>query len=200
MKASHFQEGSAMSSLLQSTANTRPVLPGSLRLIRSDAPTAPTAEDVAFLQTHGVTLLIDLRSEAECLRRPCPLSQHPGFTCLHLPVTGGNAMPASPEDVPRSYLRMVDGQMAQILDIIRSADSGVMYFCTAGKDRTGVVSALLQREHGLSRREIVADYLLSGENLRERLDAFARLHPEIDPAIYTPQPVYMERFLDGLEG
>ena len=153
-----------MSSLLESTTNTRQVLPGSFRLLRSDVPLSPTEKDVAFLLKHGVTTLIDLRSEEEVLRRPCPLAAHPGFSYQHLPVTGGNTMPASPADVPRSYLRMVDAQMAHILRTIRSAGSGVMFFCAAGKDRTGVVSALLQRQAGLKRGEIVADYLLSGEN------------------------------------
>lgn len=188
-----------MPSLLQSTANTRQVLPGSFRYLRSDAPTAPTDEDIRFLLTHQVTLLIDLRSDAECQRHPCPLTRNAAFTYRHMPVTGGNAMPASTEDVPHSYLRMVDEQMQQILNAITGAECGVMFFCTAGKDRTGVVSALLQRQAGMSHEEIAADYVLSGENLRERLAAFASLHPEIDPAIYTPQPAYMERFLEWLD-
>lgn len=184
-----------MASLLQSTANTRPVLPDSFRILRSDAPIAPTQADIAFLLDHSVTLLIDLRSEAECLRRPCPLEADARFDYRHLPVTGGNAMPASPEDVPHSYLRMVDAQMALILRTIRETQSGVMFFCTAGKDRTGVVSALLQRAHGLSHEEIAADYVLSGSHLQEQLAAFRTLHPEIDPRIYTPQAAYMEQFL-----
>lgn len=185
-----------MSSLLSSTVNTRAVLPGSLRILRSDAPVAPTDEDVAFLLAHGITTLIDLRFPRECQRHPCPLAQDGRFRYLHLPVTGGNAMPASPADVPRSYIAMADAQMARILQAICSAEGGVMFFCTAGKDRTGVVSALVQKRAGLPREEIVRDYVLSGENCRERLATFARLRPEIDPAIYTPQPAYMEAFLD----
>lgn len=188
-----------MASLLASTANTRPVLPCSLRILRSDAPIAPTPEDVAWLADHGVTTLIDLRSDAEVQRRPLPLTSDPRFRCLHLPVTGGNAMPASPADVPLSYLRMVDEQMTRILSAIDSAPAGVMFFCTAGKDRTGVVSALLQRRAGLSREEIVADYVLSGENLQERLAAFALAHPEVDPLIYTPRAACMQAFLDALD-
>ncbi|MBQ2952569.1 MAG: tyrosine-protein phosphatase [Clostridia bacterium] len=188
-----------MPSLLQSTANTRPVLPGSLRLLRSDAPTTPTPEDIAFLQAHGVTLLIDLRSGAERERRPCPIAEHPGFTYLHLPVTGGNALPASPEMVPQSYLRMVDGQMARILRTIGDAESGVMFFCTAGKDRTGVVAALLQRQAGMAREEIIADYVRSGDNLQEMFKAFLQRHPEADIAVCTPKAEYMGAFLDMLD-
>lgn len=188
-----------MSSLLESTDNTRCVLPGSFRFLRSDAPTTPTPRDVAFLREHGVTTLVDLRSDEECRHRPCPLAAHPGFAYHHLPVTCGNAMPSSAAEVTDSYLRMVDTQMESILSVIESAGTGVMFFCTAGKDRTGVVSAMLQHRAGLSREMIVEDYLRSGENLQERLSAFGALHPEIDPAIYTPHPAYMERFLDWLE-
>lgn len=171
-----------MPSLLASTANTRTVLPGNGRLLRSDAPLSPTAADVDFLLSRGVTTLIDLRSDDEVLRKPCPLAEDSRFDYRHMPVTGGNAMPDSPADVPLSYLRMVDAQMARILDVIRSTE-GVMYFCAAGKDRTGVVSALLQREHGLSPEAIAAEYALSGDNLRGMFTAFRARHPEIDVEI-----------------
>ncbi len=186
-----------MPSLLQSTANTRTVLPGNERLLRSDAPLSPTAADVVFLLEHGVTTLIDLRSEAEAARKPCPLAQDPRFRYHHLPVTGGNAMPASPADVPLSYLRMLDAQMDRILSIIRETD-GVMYFCAAGKDRTGVVSALIQREHGMEDDAIAAEYALSGGNLQQLLSVFHAAHPEIDTEIYTPKKEYMLKFLDTL--
>jgi len=107
-------------------------------------------------------------------------------------------MPDSPADVPLSYLRMVDGQMARILEAIRSAPGGVMYFCTAGKDRTGVVSALLQRAAGLSREAIAADYALSGPHLQAMFAAFRARHPDISEDIYTPKPEYMLQFLDML--
>lgn len=188
-----------MSSLLDSTANTRQVLPDSFRYLRSDAPLAPTEQDVAFLLAHGVTTLIDLRSEEEILRRPCPLAAHPSFTYRSLPVTGGNALPASVQDVPCSYLRMVDGQMTRILRTIRDAEGGVMFFCAAGKDRTGVVYALLQRQAGMAREDIIADYVRSGDNLKEMFAGFVQKHPEINIAVCTPYAEYMDAFLNLLE-
>lgn len=186
-----------MPSLLESTANTRTVLPGNDRLLRSDAPLSLTAEDIAFLLARGITTLIDLRSDAEVKRRPCPLAEDSRFTYLHMPVTGGNSMPESPADVPLSYLRMVDAQMARILSIIHETD-GIMYFCAAGKDRTGVVSALLQRESGMSPEDIAAEYVISGENLRAMFTSFQATHPEIDVEIYTPKKEYMLQFLNML--
>jgi len=188
-----------MPSLLQSTANTRQVLPGSFRYLRSDAPLAPTAQDIDFLVEHGVTTLIDLRAEEETLRRPCPLATHPGFSYRYMPVTGGGALPDSVEDVPFSYLRMVDEQMTRILQAIENANSGVMFFCAAGKDRTGVVAALLQQKAGMPREAIAADYVLSGENLQEMFTGFLREHPDANIAVCTPRAEYMNTFLDLLE-
>ena len=187
-----------MPSLLASTANTRPVLPGNDRLLRSDAPLSPTAADVDYLLSHGATTLIDLRSDAEVAAKPCPLAEDSRFDYRHMPVTGGNAMPQSPADVPLSYLRMVDAQMARILEVIRNTE-GVMYFCTAGKDRTGVVSALLQREHGLFSETIAAEYALSGDNLRAMFTSFRARHPEINEEIYAPKKEYMLQFLSMLK-
>nr|MBR4280670.1 tyrosine-protein phosphatase [Clostridia bacterium] len=186
-----------MPSLLQSTANTRIVLPGNDRLLRSDVPLSPTDADVGFLMAHGVTTLIDLRSGDEIVRKPCPLAKDVRFTYLHIPVTGGNAMPESPADVPLSYLRMVDAQMTRILSTIQESD-GVMYFCAAGKDRTGVVSALIQRENGMSPEDIAAEYALSGANLQTMFTAFRGRHPEIDVEVYTPKKEYMLQFLEIL--
>lgn len=188
-----------MASLLESTCNTRAVLPGSLRILRSDAVTAPTERDVAFLLAHDVTTVIDLRSDEECERKPCPLAATEGFTYHRLPVTGGNAMPSSPQEVAPSYIRMVDEQMTRIIRTIDEAPGGVIYFCTAGKDRTGVVSAILQHRAGMPREAIITDYLLTGENQKERLAYFGQLHPEIDPAIYTPRRETMEAFLSWLD-
>ena len=188
-----------MASLLQSTANTRRVLPESFRYLRSDVPLAPTEADIAFLLASDITLLIDLRSAAEVALRPCPLASDARFTYRNMPVTGGNALPASPADVPLSYCRMVDEQMDAILHAIRAAGTGVMYFCAAGKDRTGVVSALIQRMYGMSPEDIAADYALSGENLQEMFAAFRQRHPDVDMETCTPKPEYMLQFLNLLE-
>lgn len=131
-----------------STKNTRPVLPGSLRYIRSDVPLQVTEEEKQWLTGHNITTVVDLRTERERAAKPCPLEQDGRFRCLHLPVTGGDALPESPAWVARSYINMADDRMERILKTITEAESNVLFFCTAGKDRTGVVAALLQRRAG----------------------------------------------------
>lgn len=186
-----------MASILEGTLNARVIAEtGSRLLVRSDAPVDVTAADVAWLLEHGVTTLIDLRSASEVERVSVPLAGDSRFAYESMPVTGGNVIPATPEQVPASYIAMVDAQMAGIVHRIENAPGGVMWFCSAGKDRTGVVSAIVLSRLGVSRQEIVDDYVESAGNLREALEDVARRRPEARLDVMIPRRQTMERFLD----
>jgi protein tyrosine/serine phosphatase len=92
---------------------------------------------------------------------------------------------------------MVDGAMARIIETIESAPGGVLYFCSAGKDRTGVVSALLLLRAGASRQEIVDDYTATYENLKDGIEEWCRFDPAAE--VFLPKAIYMEQFLDSVK-
>lgn len=73
--------------------------------------------------------------------------------------------------------------------------SNVLYFCNAGKDRTGVVSAILLRNAGFAEEYIVDDYMKSKDNLTDMLNAYSLQNPEIDVNIITPNEKYIKDFL-----
>lgn len=176
-----------MGSLLKSTLNTRALPVGGLRYIRSDAPLCLTEEEIQWLLDNHITTLVDLRSAQELEHKPCPLQDVAGFTYYHIPVTGGGDTPKSREHLYEVYRGMVDAQMDTILETILNAASNVMYFCTAGKDRTGVVSALLLKRLGISEEVIVEDYMKSKDNLLDMLTSYVKNHPEVDIDIIVPQ-------------
>ena len=176
-----------MGSLLRSTLNTRALPVGGLRYIRSDAPLCLTEEEIQWLLDNHITTLVDLRSAQELEHKPCPLQDVAGFTYYHIPVTGGGDTPKSREHLYEVYRGMVDAQMDTILETILNAASNVMYFCTAGKDRTGVVSALLLKRLGISEDVIVEDYMKSKDNLLDMLTSYVKNHPEVDIDIIIPQ-------------
>ncbi|MDD5935457.1 MAG: tyrosine-protein phosphatase [Clostridiales bacterium] len=184
-----------MSSLLKSTLNTRALPIGGMRYIRSDVPLGLTAEEIQWLLDHNITTLVDLRSVQELERMPCPLQKVAGFTYYHLPVTGGGDTPKSRDHLHEIYRGMVDEQMDTVLDTIINATSNVMYFCTAGKDRTGVVSALLLRRLGASEDVIVEDYMKSKNNLMDMLSTYVENHPEVDIDIIIPQEENIRKVL-----
>lgn len=187
-----------MGSLLPSTRNTRALPVGSLRYIRSDVPEKLTGAEVQWLLDNGITTVVDLRSEEETLQRPCCLAERDGFRYVRLPVTGGGGTPRSLEHLYAVYRQMLDETMEKIVDAIMNAGSNVLYFCTAGKDRTGVVSAVILKRLGFSDEAIIEDYMKSKDNLMEMLTDYAQAHPEVDLEIIVPHRKNMEQFLQYL--
>ena len=68
-----------------------------------------------------------------------------------------------------------------------NADSNVLYFCHAGKDRTGVVSAVILKKLGFDDRTIINDYMETKDNLKDVLTKYAEEHPEVDINTIIPR-------------
>lgn len=187
-----------MGSLLKSTKNTRVLPTGTDRYIRSDFPENLTDEEINWLLDNDIITIVDLRSDEEVSQKPCSLKEIEGFRYFHLPVTGGGDTPKSLSHLHIVYHQMVDDKMGNIIDTIMGAESNVMYFCTAGKDRTGVVSALILKRLGFSDEIIVDDYMKSKDNLMEMLTEYVKNHPEVDIEIITPHRDNMEQLLKKL--
>lgn len=193
------RKGKQMSSLLKSTLNTRALPTGDLRYIRSDFPGNLSDDEVLWLVNNNITTIVDLREEKEYKVKPCRLETEKGFTFFHMPVTGGGDTPSSPEAVAETYLGMLDAQMDTIISTIMNANTNVMYFCGAGKDRTGVVSAVMLKKLGYSDQVIVDDYMETKENLMGFLTAYVREHPEVDINIITPNAENIKKVLEQFE-
>ena len=187
-----------MASLLQSTINTRALPVGSLRYIRSDYPGNLTDQEVKWLLQNDVTTIVDLREEKEYMTKPCRLEGEEGFIYYHLPVTGGGDTPESPEAVAGTYLAMLDEKMDKIIHSIMDAKSNVLYFCGAGKDRTGVVSAIILKKLGCSDQIIIEDYMETKDNLMEFLTSYVTEHPDVDINTIIPNEDNIKRVLEAL--
>lgn len=187
-----------MSSLLHSTKNTRVLPTGTNQYFRSDFPENLTDEEIQWLLDNDIITIVDLRSDEEIAKKPCRLKEIEGFTYFHLPVTGGGDTPKSIGHLHTVYREMIDDKMKNIINVIMNAESKVLYFCTAGKDRTGVVSALILKRLGFSDEIIVDDYMESKDNLMDMLIAYVDIHPEVDIEIITPHRDTMEQLLKQL--
>ena len=187
-----------MSSLLDSTLNTRALPIGSMRYIRSDYPGNLSNPEVKWLLENNITTIVDLREEKEYLAKPCRLENEETVIYYDLRVTGGGDTPESPEALTKTYLGTLDDQMDKIIDTIMNAKSNVMYFCGAGKDRTGVVSAIILKKLGYSDQVIVDDYMETKNNLIEFLISYVKEHPEVDINIIIPNENNIRRVLEAL--
>ena len=184
-----------MASLFSSTKNTRRLIENSNRFIRSDVPAALDQNEIQWLKDQNVFTVIDLRERSEQALKPCILKGDPCFDYFTMPVTGGNMIPSNPEDVTASYIKMCDENMEKIIDKIVYSYSNVLYFCNAGKDRTGVVSAILLYTLGYDDNYIVRDYMRSADELKEFLSDHVKANINADINVITPHEEYITSFL-----
>lgn len=185
------------------------------RILRADALRRLQADGVAELYDAGVRTVIDLRQDNELETAPNPFREHPGVSYVNIslfdklvpPGMGGSAGPA---DVLLGLyiLALAERQAAieQVLSAIANAGHGVVLFhCTAGKDRTGIIAALMLAAAGVERQLILDDYALTGPMIAPMIDelvagAVAR---GADVASFTPllasAPETMQAMLEHVD-
>ncbi len=151
------------------------------RLYRSDSVHTLTAGDVPVLRELGVRTAIDFRSSHELDQIGIgPLGEF-SITHVHCPTFDMNPDGAAPPFVGGSaatfYARMMEsGAPAYVAaaQAVAAAEAPTVFFCMAGKDRTGVFAALVLGLLGVPDDVIVADYALTHEvlpTIAERRDA-----------------------------
>ncbi len=139
-----------------------------------------TARDSEYLNSLGIRLVRDVRSDGERARAPDHWTGNaPEFFAVPI---GSNlftaptaddlkrrvvAINAETKDSVRAYDYAIEyaGQYAKILKRIAAGDLPVVEHCTAGKDRTGVFSAILLTALGVPRDTVIQDYMLSNQYL-----------------------------------
>lgn len=144
----------------ESGATVRP-----LRLMRTARLNNATDADRAWLASIGLRTVVDLRQWFEIEAWPDALGD--------LAVERVNVAPSLDSEGSGTffelYLAWLDGSGEAFAGAVRAlARPGALpalVHCTAGKDRTGVLMAMVLDVLGVGHEAIVADYLLSHERL-----------------------------------
>ena len=120
-----------------------------------------TEEDVAKLKELGFTTIVDLRTEMELVKHPHQLADHPDFTYIHAKCDNWWRDPFYGAEESAMYYMMLIllyDNIRGVLSAIADAQSGVVFNCHAGKDRTGITAALCLMIAGAEDRDIIDDY------------------------------------------
>ena len=185
---------------------------------RSSTPQHLTEDDLGILiGPVGLRTLIDLRNPDEVVREGYGrLTGSPAVRMVNLPVRKATGVAATPAelipdgrryDLVGLYRDLLSGSGESIVTAARLiADAerhSVVFHCAAGKDRTGIVAAMVLDAVGVPAEAIAADYALTGERLeriRARLDALPSYHglPPVRTGILAVDPEVIIRFLDEL--
>jgi protein tyrosine/serine phosphatase len=155
-------------------------------VIRSDNVGGLTERGWRSLAEHDVVRIVDLRWSVEREGDSPPQIE---VDVVHVPVLGDdlddeylaelNASLDASSDVADHYawsyvdfLERFRDRFGIALAAVADADGAVVVHCAGGKDRTGLVSALLLRLAGVETEVIAADYAASEANLAPRLPAW----------------------------
>lgn len=162
-------------------------------LLRGDTLQRLTAAGRERVRQYGVHTIIDLRSAEEARRGPYPLMEDPEIVYLNLPLRPEQVSSqisvvestGTTHAIYCAYLEAFKPQIAAIVTAVARAFSDhpaaiVLVHCHAGKDRTGLVAALLLALAGASYSDIAADYAVSDRYLQPLYEEILR-HYADDP-------------------
>ncbi len=185
------------------------------RLFRADGLSKLSDADHRQLVGLGVATVIDLRTVDEAETRGRFDVDRVPVRYVDLPLT--DVLP-TPEELPSwgeaSYVAGRYGQMVSqggpaltgAFEALGSGDAlPAVFHCSAGKDRTGVLAALILAFLGVPDEIIVEDYSLSAAAMVRLLDRLKAEYPDnveeverFAPAVLKVVPETMEEFLASL--
>ncbi len=156
-------------------------------LLRSDDLAQLTPAGVQALAAYGVETVVDLRWAEEIALNPSPLGAHaPQVRYFHSSLLGTTpgewrelAGGCEKERWKCVVLEQVRPQLRDVLRVIANATAGPLLFhCVAGKDRTGLIAALMLALAGVQPESIAADYAQSSRMLS---NAYLVRYKDVDP-------------------
>jgi protein-tyrosine phosphatase len=167
------------------------------RVYRADTLHRLTPADVERLHGLGLAAIIDLRAPDEIEQNgglPAGVSVprwHNRPLVASMNLRRVDALPAGEEPVDKApgegYVEFVaDGTTAvDVLRLVAEADGASVFHCTAGKDRTGVIAAMLLDLLGVGDDVIVEDYVLTAQTRKRSAPWIAEHEPEFAAFLAT---------------
>jgi len=179
------------------------------QLFRSDALHELSVADVRRIRDElRIGDVIDLRSTAEIAADGKTALLAAGMRIHRLPLfdgdLGASKNVGSMTNLADRYLaiaRFAKEAIARVITTVGETTDPTVYHCAAGKDRTGVISAVLLGALGVKDEVIAADYAATRQNLDaiiERLmnmDAYQSMLRALPPDTLHAEPETMLSFL-----
>ncbi|WP_039921418.1 tyrosine-protein phosphatase [Amycolatopsis decaplanina] len=147
-------------------------------VVRMEAPTRLNEAGWAAAWAYGVRTVVDLRDSGE--REPDRAPRPAGVTTVHAPLDPVGTPfyerwkkidhLASPLYFPAMLAEHPEPVITAVRAIANAAPGCVLFHCAGGKDRTGLLALVLLTFAGAAPEEIVADYLLTYDRMKQRYD------------------------------
>lgn len=182
------------------------------RIFRADGLQRLTSADLTNVKELDVRTVIDLRSADELSERGTfPVDLHE-VDFHHLPIIdatwdpdeAGETMHDEAEFLLAKYhlmLREGGRRVGRAIGLVSAVESGaVVFHCAAGKDRTGIVAALLLAGLGVSDELIELDYAMSADAAQRVRTWVLEQAPEYLEQFSKVPPVFFAAHPDAIGG
>lgn len=178
--------------------------------LRSGSPEWLNEDQIKEVKAYGVKNVIDLRAVEELKGSGNPFSRDPDVNFYNVPLFNGD--PNGDDDKTMEFILthtlgdyyVIIGQemgdrLAKIIRILLNSDGLTLFHCAHGKDRTGVVAAILYLLSGAARENIITNYAVSYEYLKDFLAPSIAKLPDGMKHILRSDAGNMVTFLDYID-
>ena len=182
---------------------------------RADSLQRLTPADQQLLAQLGIRTIVDLRSSAELARAASRVGELADVAIHHTPLFEEHSLPFKaaelhdPAPPPgETYLAIATeggDAMAAAVRAIALGAHAVVFHCAAGRDRTGMVAAIVLAALGVDDDTIVSDYVLSNRGHEPTITWAEANAPELAAEmaslpnwLHHAVPEGIQAFLDGL--
>lgn len=173
------------------------------RFFRSDSIASLNDVDIESLKAANIKTIVDLRMPSEIARDPNPLKNHPDFHfyAISMLQDQGNqtfALENLPDDfLATLYITILEKSHAEIkalFKVFASHTGGILFHCSAGKDRTGITAMLLLGLMGVQNADIIANYEVTYTYIKQNPKVQSYLE-KAPMSLMISKPEFMERTL-----
>ncbi len=175
--------------------------------LRGDDISNLSDNDIRILLDYGVKAIVDLRSYDEVLNNPDPILRMNDIRYINISITSYDdndnmmkVMKINPKEyLPSLYidiLKIKKNEIKKVFDFIAEEDKGcVLFHCTAGKDRTGIIATLLLGLSLVEKEDIILNYEISYDYLKRSI-AIEKISKTVPIEIMYSKREYIEKAID----
>jgi len=154
------------------------------KLFRSDKLSDISKTDQAYLQNLGIKKIVDFRSEQEKAEDPNIIPT--GISYVEMPISVDGAMRSKIEavlkgetdrkvqsfliDANKEFVTNYADVYENFLRGLIDEDAPTLFHCTAGKDRAGFAAAITLIALGVSKEDVINDYMKTNAFTQERIE------------------------------
>lgn len=169
------------------------------KIFRSGKLEKLESDEFEAMKTLGIKTVVDLRTVGEVDHAPDNIPANAGMNWVHIPISGitDEELERTNKEIRKQSAEAFDGagKMETVMErfanqgtkdfakvfqlLLDNNNSSLVYHCTAGKDRTGLLTALILTSLGVSEEVIMQEYLLSNYYRYHKIERNARLGAQI---------------------